>query len=138
MDTSPAPIDEGLAPRPRRRRGELPLWVTVLVFTLLAGAGVGVWYFGTRPANGIRLENVQADISQTLPVGSTRDEVKAWLAAREFTDTKEITDGGGKVDGIQVTIPNDTWFDQADIVLHIRFDRDWKLRSVIASRLFRN
>jgi hypothetical protein len=112
--------------------------VTVLAFAVLAVVGAGVWYFGTRPPNGTRLETVQADIDQSLPAGSTRDEVKAWLAARDFTNTSDLTDGGGKVDGIQLPIPNDTWFDEANIVLHIRFDKEWKMRSVVASRLFRN
>ena len=108
------------------------------MFAVLAAAGAAVWYLGTRPAGGVELKAVEADIARDLPAGTSREDVRAWLAGRGYTDVADLTNAGGKVDGIQARIPNDTWFDKADIVIQFRFDGDWKLQRSIASRLYRD
>ncbi|MBN8907977.1 MAG: hypothetical protein J0H99_15380 [Rhodospirillales bacterium] len=108
--------------------------MTAVVFAALVIAGGAVWHFGTAPANGVRLDAVRADVEQNLPVGSSRDEVRAWLAGHGITDTGDLMNTGGRVDGLWALLPNDTWFEPAEIHFLFRFDKEWKLKTATVYR----
>ena len=127
-------MDETPKSHPRRRWVNVPWWATLLTFAALAAGLVAVWHYGNLPTNDVRVEEVKADVDRRLPVGSTREEVRAWLDGRGITDSGDLRNGGGQVDGIWATFPNDTWFEPADIHFQFRFDKEWKLTSVAVYR----
>ncbi len=124
MDEPPAPDP---TPRPRRRRKQVPWWVVALVFAGMFAALGAVWYFGSIPENGIRVEDVQADAEQNLPPGTPREEVRAWLARHGVTEVFDLRDLGGRVDGFGGALPNNSWLESAYISFEFRFDREGKL-----------
>ena len=129
-------MDEPTPPPPRRRKGHLPTWVSVLTLALLfAGLGVA-WYVASQPKNGIRFEDFAAEARRDLPVGTaTKDQVLAWFAGHGITDYGDLLDTGGNKAGYACQVPNDTWLDQADIVMLCRCDKDGKLVDLSISRI---
>jgi hypothetical protein len=124
-------------PQRRRRSLELPWWVTLLIFAVLAAGLAGVWYFGNLPTNGRHLGDVKAELEQQLPPGSSREDARTWFAERGATEFGELRNEGGQVDGYWAIIPNDTWFEPADIHISCKFDKDGKLTAASAYRSLR-
>lgn len=120
-------MDESPAPRPPRRRKEVPGWIVVLVFAAIPVALGTVWYFGRIPENGVWVEDIKADAEQNLPPGTPREEVRAWLARHGVTELFELRDTGGRVDGFGGSLSNDSWLEPAYISFDFRFDSEWKL-----------
>jgi hypothetical protein len=119
--------DEAPTPRPRRCRKEVPRWVVALVFAGIA-AGLGAaWYFGSIPENGVQIEDLKADAEQNLPPGTPREEVRAWLVRHGVTEIFDLRNLGGQVDGFGAFLPNNSWWESADISFEFRFDREGKL-----------
>ena len=112
-----------MAATPRRRAGALPGWIIVLVFTVFFGTLAGLWYLASQPENGVRLEQLEEEVRNDLPPGSSRDQIRAWLDSRGFNGHGDMVDTGNKRIGYRVTISNDTWMEHAQIVIVFRFER---------------
>jgi len=108
--------------------------VTLLTLVILAAVLGATWYFGNLPQNGRQLADVKEEIDQQLPPGSTRENARAWFAERGVTEFGDLRNLGGQVDGYWAIIPNDTWFEAADIHIACRFDKDGKLTTASAYR----
>src|SRR5262249_4687553 len=67
----------------QRRAAVLRWCLFVLVFlgvAGLAGCCVLLWHAANEPSNGVRVEDLERDIKQHLPKGSTREAVAKWFA----------------------------------------------------------
>lgn len=130
-------MDDPPAPPPRRRKkGNLPWWVTVLTLALLfAGLGAA-WYVAKQPKDGVRFEDFEAEARRDLKVGATtKDQVLTWFAGHGITNYEDLLDTSGNKAGYTCRLTNDTWMDQADIVMLCRCDKDGKLVDLTISRI---
>lgn len=132
-------MDEAPVVKPRRRKRELPWWVTVSVLlAVLAGFG-GLIYYAYLPKNGIHVEQVDADARQKLTIGtSTREDAKAWFASQGISDVSESFDPGGRPNGYLAKIPNDNWMKHTQIEVRTVFDGNGKLKDLGVYQLARD
>lgn len=120
--------------KPIRRARNLQRWVTVADFAALAYGGGTAGYFGRVPANGIRVDKLEADALQKIPRGSTRDTVKAGYNTCGVSEFRDLRNAGGQVDGYTGTVANDTEFELAEIHKIYRLDRDGLLTAASVYR----
>ncbi len=116
---------------PKKRRKGLPIWATLLTLMVVMAAFAGLIYIAYQPKNGIELKKMEADLRQSLTLGtSTRDDAKAWFAAHGANEVREIADTGGNKNGYMVQIPNDSWMKQTQIEIMVRFDGEGKMNQI--------
>jgi hypothetical protein len=65
----------------RLLRARVPPAVLWTLAGLLVAGGVGSCEYAFRPYNGIRVDFLEAEARSDLPVGSSREQVVAWLDA---------------------------------------------------------
>ncbi|MDB5307549.1 MAG: hypothetical protein JWO38_1751 [Gemmataceae bacterium] len=99
----------------------------------LFGCCGGIALFGARPENGIRVEQLEADLRANVPLGSSREQAEAWITAHGFTP-EGISDKSGRRVGLAAMIPNDSLLDSAEIRLYIYFDDTGRVREVTIFR----
>jgi hypothetical protein len=85
-----------------------------------------LWCWGSLPQNGVRVERLRAEIAEHLPAGSTRDQVEAWFASHGF-ETWDISTTVGRKGGLGATIPNSSWWEDAEIEIEFYFDEAGRL-----------
>jgi hypothetical protein len=90
-------------------------------------------YFWERPLNGIRVEQLEADLEERLPVGSSWELAEEWFASHEFK-TYGIVDSVGRRDGLMAIIPNNTILRPGEIHIELYFDANRKLRKRVIYR----
>jgi hypothetical protein len=90
-------------------------------------------YVATAPRSGIRVEVLGAEMRQRLPNGSSRAEVRAWLASHGVK-ASDIFDAAGRKVGLTATLANDSWLESAEITLDFTFDDRGRLTSSTISR----
>ena len=104
-------------------RARVPPAVLWTLAGLLIAGCVGSCDLATRPYNGIRVGSLQSQARSALPVGSTREQVEAWLDYRELP-YKPVYDKGGKLFlWYLVRMPNGSWM-QPNAGLWMTFDFD--------------
>jgi hypothetical protein len=125
------PADDPALDRPppgrARRRGALPWWVTLLVFAALAAGGFAAWHYANRPGNGVRVDDLRADLVAQLPPGSTGDQIEGWFRDHGITGYSETLDINRQKVGYHAVVPNDTLMDRADIMIECRTDKAGRL-----------
>ena len=97
---------------PTQARGlkrHVPTWVVLLTVAAVIGAAAGGLYLASQPKNGIRVEQLKAEIDEQLPLGSSREEVLAWFAAHGIAEPSDLLDTGGGKAGYKGSLPNDSW-----------------------------
>lgn len=114
----------------RRFRTRLIAAVSVGLF----GCCGGLLAFGDRPHNGIRVENLEKDLNERLPDGSTWDEAEAWFAAHGIKphSISRVSDGN-KV-GLGATVPNNSFVNSAEIRIALFFNAQSRLEKRIVYR----
>jgi hypothetical protein len=112
----------------------VPAWVVLLIVATMIGAAAGGLFLASQPKNGVRLEQLEADIHEQLPLGSSREEVLAWFTAHGITELFDLFDTGGSKAGYRAIVPNDTWLDKGTIEIMCRLDRQGKLTDVTIFR----
>jgi hypothetical protein len=110
------------------------MWVVLLTVAAVIAAAAGGLYLASQPKNGIRVEQLEAEIHEQLPPGSSREEVLAWYDAHGITELSDLTDTGGGKAGYQGSLPNDSWLDKAEILILCRLNRQGKLADVTIFR----
>ncbi len=121
-----------------RRQASCSLGFKLSILAGIIGCCLGVWFAAIRPMNGIWVGDLEADIREHLPVGSTREAVATWFASRGI-ETWEMGDEECRKVGLGGTIPNSTWLEH---VLHlgglidieIYFDRDGRVKGSSVNR----
>lgn len=107
---------------------------------LLAVAGViglfsccgWVALFGDRPKNGIRVEQLEADLNERLPDGSTWEQAEAWFASHGLRPG--VIGWGNQKDGLAATIPNDSLLESAEIRIELYFSPEGRLQKRVIYR----
>ena len=82
------------------------LWT--LAGLLIAGCVVSC-ELAYRPYNGIRVGSLQSEARSALPVGSSREQVAAWLDARGLPYTPVYDKAGESFLWYLVRMPNGSW-----------------------------
>lgn len=101
-------------------------------FLLLTGCSV-LFLLAHRPNNGIWANELEADLNQRLPDGSTWEEAEAWFAAHGLRPI-EIIDVDSSPIGMGVRIPNDSWLDSAEIRIELYFNEKKQLKKRVIYR----
>jgi hypothetical protein len=101
----------------------------------LAAAAVGFWYYATRPTNGVRADDLRADLEARLPPGSSGSDIEAWFRDHGINDVADMTDIGQQKVGYRAVIPNDTLVERVDIEIICRTDRAGRLASASVDRV---
>lgn len=89
-----------------------------------------------QPKN-IRIEHLEVEIKEQLPLGSPRKMVEAWFASHEI-EPMDISDLSGRRIGLGTAIPNDGLFEEAEIRIEFYFDSDDRLRKAVVYRFVRS
>jgi hypothetical protein len=127
-------MEDQLPTPTRRAKRHIPIWVVLLTVAAVIGAAATGLYVASQPKNGIRVEQLEADLHEHLPLGSSREEVLAWYSAHGITELSDLTDTGGGKAGYRASVPNDSWLDRANIEIMCRIDRQGKLTDVTIFR----
>jgi hypothetical protein len=114
-----------------RRQSRLRLFIAAVV-GILGCCGV-LSYLATRPTNGIRVQQLEAEIKERLPLGSSREQVEGWFASHRITP-QDVCDLDGRKIGLGVVIPNSTWLETAEIQVWFYFDQAGRLEKAIIDR----
>jgi hypothetical protein len=116
----------------RARVPPLVLWT--LAGLLVAGC-VGSYELATRPYNGIRVGSLQSEARSALPVGSSREQVVAWLDARGLPYEPVYDKGGERFLWYLVRMPNGSWMQpNAGLWMTFNFDAAERLSGVSAGQ----
>jgi hypothetical protein len=70
----------------------------------------------------VRVEALEQDLRDRLPIGSTREQVQDWFASHGITYGDTVDSATGKRDGYCATMPNDSWVESAEIRISFEFD----------------
>jgi len=98
----------------------------------VACCGGGLVHVVFTPVNEFRVEVLEADLKKRLPLGSSRDQAKAWFASHNIR-TEGIFDNNGEV-GLAAHFPNGSRLLEAYIVIELYFGDDGRLREQIIYR----
>jgi hypothetical protein len=104
----------------------------VVFFSVFFCCG-GLALFGDRPKNGIRVEQLEADLTQQLPDGSTWEQAEVWLASYGVRPIAYYTEGGRKT-GLEAVIPNDSLLFGARIIIELHFTPEGRLQKRLIER----
>jgi hypothetical protein len=107
------------------------LFVTMVIALFMCCGGVA--FFWQRPLNGIRVDQLEADLNQSLPDGSTWEQAEAWFASHGFK-TKTIGEKDGPITGLGASIPNDDLLDSATIHIQLHFNAEKRLEKRVIYR----
>lgn len=114
----------------RARVSPAVLWT--LAGLLIAGC-VGSCEFAFRPYNGIRVGSLESEARSALPVGSSHEQVVAWLDARGLP--YKPVDGKGGEFWYLVRMPNGSWMrPNAGLWMTFRFDDAERLSEISAGQ----
>jgi hypothetical protein len=116
-----------------RRKSRLGVYVIAAVVVGLVACCGGLALFGDRPTNGIRVEQLEADLNERLPDGSTWEEAEAWFASHGFK-TRAIGEKGGRKIGLGTRIPNDSLLESAEIRVELYFSPEGRLKKRVIYR----
>lgn len=114
-------------------RGRFWWPLSLAATTLLIGCCAGLAHFAIRPTNGARVENLEREIKELLPVGSSREQVISWLAFHQF-ESWDIEERSGRKCGTGTTIPNSSWVQSALIDIEFYFDDRGGLEKIYIER----
>jgi len=107
------------------------LWT--LAGLLIAGC-LGSYEVAFRPYNGIRVGSLQSEARSALPVGSSREQVVAWLDANGLP-YKPVHDKGGEFLWYLVRMQNGSWMrPHAGFWMTFGFDAAERLSEISAGQ----
>jgi hypothetical protein len=118
-------------PSIRRPRTRLVLFAGVAIGLFCCCGGLA--FFGDRPINGIRVEELEADLNERLPDGSTHEQAEQWFSSHGF-EPWDIVEIGGRRIGLGATIPNDSWANHAEIEIELYFTAEGRLHTRVIYR----
>jgi hypothetical protein len=108
------------------------LWT--LAGLLIAGC-IGSCELAYRPYNGIRVSSLQSEARTALPVGSSREQVVAWLDARGLPYKAVHDKGGERFLWYLVRMPNGSWmWPNAGLWMTFNFDAAERLSEISAGQ----
>jgi hypothetical protein len=107
------------------------LLVGVAILACLAG----ILFVGDQPKNGIRVEQLEADLNQQLPLGSSWEEAEAWFAARGLKASGIYRGAECRRVGLIAAVPNDTFLEKAHIVISLSFCPEGRLEKYEVARI---
>ncbi|MGL6075245.1 MAG: hypothetical protein ACRC8S_13890 [Fimbriiglobus sp.] len=113
--------------RQTHRRGKR-LWLYMVVASISAmfSCCAGLAIFGFEPLNGIQIEQLQADLYEKLPEGSTSEQAQAWFASHNIRPWDTTSSFGYKC-GLGATIPNNSLLEFAEIHIEVSFGPDGRV-----------
>jgi hypothetical protein len=115
-------------------RARVPPAVLWTLAGLLIAGCVGSCELATRPHNGIRVGSLQSDARSALPVGSSREQVVAWLEARGLP-YEPVHDKGGEFLWYLVRMSNGSWmWPNAGLWMTFEFDDAGRLSKISAGQ----
>jgi hypothetical protein len=94
----------------------------------------GLAYVAVTPKNGIRVEQLEAELRERLPEGSSWQHAEEWFASHGIKPGY-ILDASGRSVGLTTTIPNNTLLESAEIQIFLYFDDRGRLRERVVRRL---
>ena len=119
---------------PNARKGRTALFLFTSAAITIIGCCGGLVAFWDWPSNGIRVEQLEAELNDQLPDGSTWEQAEAWFASRGIK-TYEIGEGAPwRASGFSATIPNGNLLISADIEIELYFTPDRRLRHRVIER----
>jgi hypothetical protein len=99
------------------------LWGPLLLF-LAFGCPFAMWGAIFTPLNGIRLERLEFDMQENLPIGSSREQVQHWLESHSIKFVDIIDLDHNRKGGFSATIPNRSFLLNFDIYIQFYFDQN--------------
>lgn len=102
-------------------------WLVLPAFAAVAlGICTGLWHLAYVPRSGIRVEQLEADLRQQLPLGSPREKVEACFTSRGIKASIMMAADGREL-GLAASIPNNSFAEAADIRIIVYFDEHGRL-----------
>ncbi|MGL6075321.1 MAG: hypothetical protein ACRC8S_14280 [Fimbriiglobus sp.] len=90
-------------------RASVPRAVLWTLAGLLIACCVGSCELAYRPHNGFRVGSLRSEAQSALPIGSSREQVEAWLDARGLPYMAVYDKGGESFLWYLVRMPNPSW-----------------------------
>lgn len=116
-------------------RARVPRPVLGALVGLLIAGGVGSCEVLTRPHNGIRVGSLQSKALSALPVGSSREQVEAWLNANGLPYQPVYSKDGKRLLWYLVRMQNGSWVEpHASLHMTFYFDAAERLSDIAAGR----
>ncbi|MDY3561866.1 hypothetical protein R5W23_003294 [Gemmata sp. JC673] len=103
------------------------LLLTVTLGLCVVAGGTWLVFCGDEPKNGIRVEQLEADLNERLPDGSTWAQAEAWFASHGIEATVG-TDPEGRKISLHAQIRNDSFLESAEIRIDLDFSSDGRIR----------
>jgi hypothetical protein len=104
--------------------GRKSYFVTAGLWVALAAWSAWLALLLTRP-EGPRVEQLEAELNESLPDGSTKEQALAWFASHGIR-VFELRWGGR--DFLEAHVPNSTLIEPAEICIYLKLD--WEGRVV--------
>jgi hypothetical protein len=105
----------------------------LLLFVIVMGLPVGCCTIADLPYDGVWESSMAADLAANLPVGSSREQARAWFAAHGMTRFDEdLNEGRARLTG---DLLNPSWLNpEAQIVVRITFDEADRVVEAVCTR----
>lgn len=87
----------------------------------------GLALFGDRPKNGMRVEQLETDLNEQLPDGSTWHQAETWFASHNTQPSVIINSADKRKVGLGAIIPNDSLLESAEIRIQVYFSPEGRL-----------
>src|SRR6478735_4230546 len=85
----------------------------ILVVVVICAGGGGLLHVHDQPKNGIRVENMEADLKAKLPLGSSWEASEAWFASQGIKPSVLLRGPESQRSELLATVPNDTFLESA-------------------------
>ncbi|VTR93263.1 unnamed protein product [Gemmata massiliana] len=100
--------------------------ITAVALAVL-GCCAGLIAFGDRPFNGVRVEQLKADLNERLPEGSSWADGEAWFARHSIRPGVVFKVSDNLKTGLAATVPNSSLINNAEIYIELHFGAGGKL-----------
>jgi len=113
-----------------QKPGRFRFCLLVAGIICVIGGCIGVGYLAIRPEGGVTVKQLEAEVKEKLPIGSSRKQVYAWFASHGLYPADIVEISSGRSVGLGTSMPNNTFLEMAEIRISVYFDSADRLERV--------
>ena len=100
----------------------------------VVGCCAFLWWCDGGPPDGFRVEQLEPDLQQRVPIGASRDDAEAWFASRGLSPSGIVDDRGHDI-GLESVVRFGGCGIPAEIQVFVYFDGDGRVKERFVRRV---